>query len=132
VDERRVRGAQSSLDVDRAEPDASDVVLALGGRRAERALDDALHAALQGRRVPLARRHLHRPTHLHLRDELIIPARLGPMSHLQFYRATKLQCATAHVAHCDKSHKQTKQTRLLVTDDDIIAISFIPLNKLRV
>ena len=34
---------------------------------------------------------------------------------VQLYRATKLQCATAHVAHCDKSHKRTKQMWLLVT-----------------
>jgi len=33
----------------------------------------------------------------------------------QLCRSTKLQCATVHVAHCDKSHKQTKQTWLLVT-----------------
>jgi len=41
----------------------------------------------------------------------------------QLYRTTKLQCATAHVAHCDKSHKLTKQTWFLDFDDDIIAIS---------
>jgi len=33
----------------------------------------------------------------------------------QLYRATKLQYAAARVAHCDKSHKRTKQTWLLVT-----------------
>ena len=66
VDEWQLRGAQSSVDVDRTESNASDVVLALGGRRAERSVDDALHAAVQGRRLPLARRHMYRPTHVHL------------------------------------------------------------------
>jgi len=33
---------------------------------------------------------------------------------------TKLQCATVRITLCDKSHKQTRKTWLLVTDDDII------------
>jgi len=43
----------------------------------------------------------------------------------QLYRAAKLQCAAAHVAHCDKSHKRTKQTNVASrgSDDDIIAIT---------
>jgi len=63
----------------------------------------------------------------------------GIFSHnfvAQLYRVMQLQCATMHVAHCNKSHKQMKQTWLLAasydSDDDIVAIRLIQLNKLRI
>ena len=81
VDERKLRGAKSTMDVDRSPPAETDRFLALGDRRTQRAFDDALPGALQAGEVLLARRHLHGQTHLHLWD--------GVLRHRSF-----LSCST--------------------------------------